>query len=90
MVLTKSFSILPMNEQQSMRGARCSKLQSSLKAKQEGPEKKHHTMANQIGIQLKSSFLDVCGLHMGLTNKGFQNGCWPMEDMVHIWSAMTN
>ena len=33
MVLGTCFSILPSNKQQSMRGAKCSKLQSSLKAK---------------------------------------------------------
>ena len=33
---------------------------------------------------LQSPFSDVCCLHMTLTNKGFQNACWPLEDMVHI------
>ena len=33
MVVTRCFSILPANKQQSMRGAKCSKLQTSLKAK---------------------------------------------------------
>ena len=47
-------------------------------------------MANQIQIQLQRPFSDVCWLHMTLTKKGFQNGCWPMEDMVRIWSAMTD
>ena len=47
-------------------------------------------MANQIQIELKSPFSDVCWLHMTLTNKGFQNGCWPLEDMVRIWSDMTD
>ena len=33
MVVTRSFSIFPANIQQSMRGAKCSKLQSALRAK---------------------------------------------------------
>ena len=53
-------------------------------------KKKKHTMAIQIQIQLQSPFSDVWWLHMTLTNEGFQNGCWPMEDMVRIWSAMTD
>ena len=47
-------------------------------------------MANHFQIQLQSPFSDVCWLHVTLTNKGFQNGCWPMEDMVRIWSAMAD
>ena len=55
-----------------------------------GSAKKVHQMANQIPFQPQSPFFDICWLHMTLTNKGFQNGCWLMEDMVHTWSAMTD
>ena len=85
MVLAICFSILPANKQQTMRGAKCSRLPSSSKGKYEDMEKKHHRMVIQIQIQRQSPFSDVCWLHMTLTNKCFQHGCWPMEDMVRIW-----
>ena len=39
---------------------------------------------------LQSPFSYVCWLHRTLTNKGFQNGCSLLEDVVHILSAMTD
>ena len=37
---------------------------------------------------MQSPFSDVYCLHMTLTNKGFQNVCWSLEDMVCIQGDM--
>ena len=58
----------------------------TLRAGTEGQFKTRKSNSNS----LQSPFSDVCCLHMTLTNKGFQNGCWPLEDMVHILVDMVH
>ena len=81
MVVTRS-----CDKQQSVSRAKCSTLQGALRAGTEGRFKTGKSNSNS----LQSPFSYVCCLHMTLTNKGFQNRCWPLEDMVHILVNMVH